>query len=118
MISAFERTVAFRYLRARRREGFISVTAGFWLAGIALGVAALIIVMSVQITEDRGDTDRLSEGQRQLARHCAMLSVECEAMESSRAAGGKLDLETYIPAVNALARALGRRGLNRVAAFS
>jgi len=47
VISAFERRVAFRHLRTRRREGFISVTAGFWLAGIALGVAALIIVMSV-----------------------------------------------------------------------
>ena len=47
MISTFERTVAFRYLRARRQEGFISVTAGFSLLGICLGVAALIIVMSV-----------------------------------------------------------------------
>ena len=47
MISAFERLVAFRYLRARRSEGFISVIAGFSLAGIALGVATLIIVMAV-----------------------------------------------------------------------
>ena len=47
MITAFERTVAFRYLRSRRQEGFISVTAGFSLLGICLGVAALIIVMSV-----------------------------------------------------------------------
>ncbi|HLO75295.1 MAG TPA: lipoprotein-releasing ABC transporter permease subunit [Magnetospirillum sp.] len=47
MISAFERMVAFRYLRARRRETLISVTAGFSLVGIALGVAALIVVMSV-----------------------------------------------------------------------
>lgn len=47
MISAFERTVAFRYLRSRRQEGFISVTAAFSLLGICLGVAALIIVMSV-----------------------------------------------------------------------
>ena len=47
IFSAFERTVAFRYLRARRREGFISVIAGFSLAGIGLGVATLIIVMSV-----------------------------------------------------------------------
>jgi lipoprotein-releasing system permease protein len=39
--------VAMRYLRARRREGFISVIAGFSLAGIALGVATLIIVMAV-----------------------------------------------------------------------
>jgi lipoprotein-releasing system permease protein len=36
-----------RYLRARRQEGFISVIAGFSLLGIALGVATLIIVMSV-----------------------------------------------------------------------
>jgi lipoprotein-releasing system permease protein len=39
--------VAWRYLRARRQEGFISVIAGFSLAGIGLGVATLIIVMSV-----------------------------------------------------------------------
>ena len=39
--------VASRYLRARRREGFISVIALFSLLGIALGVATLIIVMSV-----------------------------------------------------------------------
>ena len=45
--SPFERLVALRYLRARRKEGFISVIAGFSLAGIALGVATLIIVMSV-----------------------------------------------------------------------
>ncbi len=39
--------VAMRYLRARRQEGFISVIAWFSLIGIALGVATLIIVMSV-----------------------------------------------------------------------
>ena len=39
--------VAFRYLRARRREGFISVIAGFSFLGIMLGVATLIIVMAV-----------------------------------------------------------------------
>jgi len=47
MFSPFERMVAFRYLRARRREGFISIIAWFSLLGIALGVATLIIVMSV-----------------------------------------------------------------------
>jgi lipoprotein-releasing system permease protein len=47
VFSAFERLVALRYLRARRQEGFISVIAGFSLLGIALGVATLIIVMSV-----------------------------------------------------------------------
>ncbi len=43
----FERMVAMRYLRPRREEGFVSVVAGFSLAGIVLGVATLIIVMSV-----------------------------------------------------------------------
>ena len=47
MFSAFEWMVAMRYLRARRQEGFISVIAWFSLLGIALGVATLIIVMSV-----------------------------------------------------------------------
>jgi len=43
----FERMVAARYLRARRKEGFVSVIAGFSFVGIALGVATLIIVMAV-----------------------------------------------------------------------
>ncbi|MBV9686185.1 MAG: lipoprotein-releasing ABC transporter permease subunit [Alphaproteobacteria bacterium] len=47
IFNAFERMVAFRYLRARRQEGFVSVIAIFSLLGIALGVATLIIVMSV-----------------------------------------------------------------------
>ncbi|WP_337875180.1 lipoprotein-releasing ABC transporter permease subunit [Elioraea sp.] len=47
MFGPFERMVAFRYLRARKAEGFVSVIAAFSLAGIALGVATLIIVMSV-----------------------------------------------------------------------
>ncbi|MGB1908647.1 MAG: lipoprotein-releasing ABC transporter permease subunit [Candidatus Puniceispirillaceae bacterium] len=42
-----ERLLAFHYLRARREEGFISVIAWFSFAGITLGVATLIIVMSV-----------------------------------------------------------------------
>lgn len=47
MFNAFERAVAGRYLRARRGERFVSVIAAFSLIGIALGVATLIIVMSV-----------------------------------------------------------------------
>jgi len=43
----FERMVAWRYLRARKGERFVSITAVMSLLGIALGVAALIIVMSV-----------------------------------------------------------------------
>jgi len=45
--SGFEWMLALRYLRARRKEGFISVIAGFSFIGIMLGVATLIIVMAV-----------------------------------------------------------------------
>ena len=45
--SPFEFWVAFRYLRARRRHGSISVIAAFSFLGIVVGVAALIIIMAV-----------------------------------------------------------------------
>ncbi len=45
--SAFERMMAWRYLRSRRKEAFISVIAGFSFLGILLGVATLIVVMAV-----------------------------------------------------------------------
>ena len=43
----FERLVAWRYLRSKRKETVVSVIAGFSFAGIMLGVATLIIVMAV-----------------------------------------------------------------------
>jgi lipoprotein-releasing system permease protein len=45
--SAFEWMLSLRYLRARRKETFISIIAGFSFVGIMLGVATLIIVMAV-----------------------------------------------------------------------
>ena len=47
MFSSFEWGVAFRYLKARRGDKFISVIAGFSLVGICLGVMVLIVVMAV-----------------------------------------------------------------------
>ena len=47
IFNRFERMTAGRYLRAKRKEGFISVITSFAFTGIALGVATLIIVMSV-----------------------------------------------------------------------
>ncbi len=47
MFSKTERMLAFRYLKSRKRTGFVSVIAGFSFLGIMLGVATLIIVMSV-----------------------------------------------------------------------
>ena len=47
MISKIERTIAFRYLKPKKKEGFLKLISIFSFTGIALGVAILIIVMSV-----------------------------------------------------------------------
>ena len=47
MFSKLERKVAFRYLRAKRKEKFTSIISWISLLGIMLGVATLIVVMSV-----------------------------------------------------------------------
>ena len=47
MISKLERIIAFRYLKPKKKEGFLKIISIFSFTGIALGVAILIIVMSV-----------------------------------------------------------------------
>ena len=47
MISKIERKIAFRYLRPKKKEGFLKIISIFSFTGITLGVAILIIVMSV-----------------------------------------------------------------------
>jgi len=47
LISKIERKIALRYLRPKKKEGFLKVISIFSFTGIALGVAILIIVMSV-----------------------------------------------------------------------
>jgi lipoprotein-releasing system permease protein len=57
--AAFEWQIAWRYLRARRREGGISVIAWYALIGVMLGVATLIVVQSVMIGFREEFTDRI-----------------------------------------------------------
>ena len=47
MISALEKKIAFRYLKTRKKDGFLNIISIFSFIGISLGVAVLIIVMSV-----------------------------------------------------------------------
>ena len=47
MISTIEREITFRFLKARKKDGFLNVISIFSFIGISLGVAVLIIVMSV-----------------------------------------------------------------------
>jgi hypothetical protein len=66
------------------------------------------------IVTDLGGVERLSEGQKQMARRCAMLSVECEKMESAAVAGLPFDVDRYGLLTDRLGRAFQRLGLKRV----
>jgi hypothetical protein len=66
-----------------------------------------------QIIGDLGGPEGLSEGQRQLARRAATISLACEKMEGDAAAGATIDLELYGRLTDRLGRALQRLGLER-----
>jgi hypothetical protein len=67
-----------------------------------------------EITSDLGGADCLSEGQKQLARRCATIALECEKIEVRAVSGQQIDLETYGQLTDRLGRAFGRLGLKRV----
>lgn len=66
------------------------------------------------IISDLGGPERLSEGERQLARRCALLSMECESLEAKSVGGAEIDLDTYGMLTDRLGRALQRLGIKRV----
>ena len=59
-----------------------------------------------EIINDLGGADLLSEGQKQLARRCATIAIECEKMEGEAAQGRDIDLFTYGTLTDRLGRAL------------
>ena len=65
------------------------------------------------IAEDLGGADRLSEGQRQLARRAAILGALLESVEVLWASGQEFDLGQYLATVNCHRRVLGTLGLER-----
>jgi hypothetical protein len=66
-----------------------------------------------EIVSDLGGVDLLSEGQKQLARRCATISIACEKMEGSAASGKEIDLVAYGQLTDRLGRTLQRLGLKR-----
>jgi hypothetical protein len=66
------------------------------------------------IVSDLGGSDRLSEGQKQLARRISLMSVQCEAMEANSIAGEAIDIDTYGQLSDRIGRACQRLGLKRV----
>jgi hypothetical protein len=59
--------------------------------------------------------EHLSEGQRQLARRAALLSIECERMEGSVARGEAVNVELYGVTADRVARTFARLGIKRAA---
>jgi hypothetical protein len=66
-----------------------------------------------QIVNDLGGADLLSEGQRQLARRAATISIACEQMEGTTAQGRDIDLDQYGTLTDRLGRVFQRLGLER-----
>jgi hypothetical protein len=67
-----------------------------------------------EIISDLGGADRLSEGQRQLARRCTTIAIACERMEGEAAAGNEIDLDAYGTLTDRLGRCFQRLGLKRM----
>jgi hypothetical protein len=67
------------------------------------------------IVSDLGGADILSEGQRQIARRAATLSIACEKLEGELAQGGDVDLVVYGMLTDRLGRCFNRLGLRRQA---
>lgn len=65
------------------------------------------------IISDLGGAGAISEAEMIIARRAASLVVVTEQFESRMADGGKLDLDSYLPSVNALAKLLNALGLKR-----
>ena len=59
MLKNLQFFIGYRYMRSKRREGFVSFISGFSLCAMALGVAVLIIVLSIMNGFDKEIKDRL-----------------------------------------------------------
>ena len=96
--AAFEWLIAWRYLRARRKEGGISVIAWYALIGVMLGVATLIVVQAVMFGFREEFTDRILGAS-------AHVSVYYAPDETGRLIGDYDALAARIAAVPGVTRA-------------
>ena len=105
-----------RPLSAAARAGRSAVTNGKRLHVVRPGDTAWarrFRDVLAEIISDLGGADILSEGQRQLARRAATISIACERMEGEAAAGAAINLEEYGRLTDRLGRAFQRLGLER-----
>ncbi len=100
--SGFEWTIAWRYLRARRAEGGISVIAWYALIGVMLGVAVLIVVQAVMVGFREEFTDRILG----VNAHITVYSAEYDrAVGRSRSIKNYAEMTAAIAAVPGVSRA-------------
>jgi hypothetical protein len=86
-----------------------------WLEDdLRLGPARRFRGLVVRMTTDLGGVEVLSAGEQQLIRRCAMISVQCEAMEQDAITGKPLDATVYGTLTGYLTRTLSVLGLKRV----
>lgn len=105
----FEFMLCRRYLHARRKEGFISVIAGFSFLGIMLGVATLIIVMSVM----NGFRTELLSKVLGFNGHITIVSLEGSLQDFDNVAKRVRPvsgIKSVVPMVEGQALASGKRG--------
>ncbi len=95
----FELFIAARYLRAKRRQAVIGVVTGISVAGVAVGVASLIIALAITTGMRRDLQDRLLSS----TAHVSLMRVQNDGIHDWRALTARL---SHLPHVVAAAPAL------------
>jgi lipoprotein-releasing system permease protein len=90
----FEVFIASRYLRAKRRQAFIGVITGISIAGVAAGVASLIIALAINNGFRQDLQDRLLAS----TSHVNLMRVENDGIKDWRTLLGRLETEPHVVA--------------------
>ncbi len=95
----FELFIAARYLRAKRRQAVVGVVTAISVAGVAVGVASLILALAITTGMRRDMQDRLLSA----TAHVSLLRVQSDGIKDWRALAARLGA---LPHVRAVAPAL------------
>jgi lipoprotein-releasing system permease protein len=90
----FELFIATRYLRAKRRQAFIGIITAISIAGVAAGVASLIVALAV----NNGFRQDLQARLLGSTAHISLLRVESDGIQNWRPLLGKLEHEPHVVA--------------------
>src|SRR5580765_6529792 len=91
----FEFFIATRYLRAKRRQAFIGVITGISVAGVAAGVASLIVALAI----NNGFRQDLQQRLLGSTAHVSLLRVQSDGIQDWRLLLDKLSKQPHVVAV-------------------